>query len=216
VSILLMAVSMMALFGTIIVLPFLLQGVFGLDPLATGLLLLPGGLVMGVLAPFVGRLYDRVGPRPLVIPGAITVSLVLWGLTMVDQNTSVWFVLGAHIALSAGLAFMFTPLFTAGLGSLTPRLYSHGSAIIGTVQQLAGAAGTALFVALMASVTAQRLTAGATQVAATASGIQAAFLCGAIISVLGVVAALFVRRPAEAVDAGERMPEDAPAAAPMH
>ena len=216
VSILLMAVSMMALFGTIIVLPFLLQGVFGLDPLATGLLLLPGGLVMGVLAPFVGRLYDRVGPRPLVIPGAITVSLVLWGLTMVDQNTSVWFVLGAHIALSAGLAFMFTPLFTAGLGSLTPRLYSHGSAIIGTVQQLAGAAGTALFVALMASVTAQRLTAGATQVAATASGIQAAFLCGAIISVLGVVAALFVRRPAETVDEGERMPEGTPAAAPMH
>ncbi|MCS5716373.1 DHA2 family efflux MFS transporter permease subunit [Herbiconiux sp. CPCC 205716] len=216
VSILLMAVSMMALFGTIIVLPFLLQGVLGLDPLATGLLLLPGGLVMGALAPFVGRLYDRVGPRPLIVPGAITVSLVLWALTMVDQNTSVWFVLGAHIALSAGLAFMFTPLFTAGLGSLTPRLYSHGSAIIGTVQQLAGAAGTALFVALMASVTAQRITAGATQVAATASGIQAAFLCGAIISVLGVVASLFMRRPAESVDEGERMPEGTPAAAPTH
>ncbi|MGD8195523.1 MDR family MFS transporter [Herbiconiux sp. P18] len=227
VSILLMAVSMMALFGTIIVLPFFLQGVLGLDPLATGLLLLPGGLVMGALAPFVGRLYDRFGPRPLVLPGAAMVSLVLWGLTTVSPSTSVWFVLAAHVALSAGLAFMFTPLFTAGLGSLRPRLYSHGSAIIGTVQQLAGAAGTALFVALMASVTASRLASGSTQVVASAAGIQAAFLCGAIISLLGVVAALFVRRPAEpshddekstdsGTAAGERVADGTAAAAPLH
>jgi DHA2 family lincomycin resistance protein-like MFS transporter len=184
---------------------------------------------MGALAPFVGRLYDRFGPRPLVLPGAVVVSLVLWALTMVSPSTSVWFVLGAHVALSAGLAFMFTPLFTAGLGSLRPRLYSHGSAIIGTVQQLAGAAGTALFVALMAGVTARQLAAGSTQVVASAAGIQAAFLCGAIISVLGVVAAFFVRRPAELPendgdggghggvgDSGERMPDGTPAAAPMH
>jgi DHA2 family lincomycin resistance protein-like MFS transporter len=197
VSVLLMAVSMMALFGTIIVLPFYLQNVLGLDALATGLLLLPGGIVMGVLAPFVGRAYDRVGPRPLVIPGAVIVSAVLWTLTMVDQATPVWMVLGAHVVLSAGLALMFTPLFTAGLGSLKPSLYSHGSAIIGTLQQLAGASGTALFVAVMAGVTASTLASGASQVTASASGIQAAFLCGAIISLVGVAASFLVRRPAE-------------------
>src|SRR3712207_3016550 len=55
--------SMMALFGTLILLPIYMQNVLGLDPLATGLLLLPGGLVMGLLAPFVGRAYDRFGDR---------------------------------------------------------------------------------------------------------------------------------------------------------
>ncbi len=194
-SIVLMAISMLALFGTIIVLPFFMQNVLRLDALTTGLLLLPGGLVMGALAPLVGRLYDRFGPTPLVVPGAIVVSAALWGLTMVNESTSMWFVLAAHVTLSAGLAFMFTPLFTASLGSLRPKLYSHGSAIVGTVQQLAGAAGTALFIAVMAGVTASQQAAGAAPITAAASGIQAAFLCGAIISTIGVVAAFFVRRP---------------------
>ncbi|WP_290802592.1 MDR family MFS transporter [Herbiconiux sp.] len=213
VSVLLMGVSMMALFGTIIVLPFFMQGVLQLDALTTGLLLLPGGLVMGALAPFVGRLYDRVGPRPLVIPGAIIVSGVLWGLTLVNQNTSMWWVLAAHVVLSIGLALMFTPLFTAGLGALRPKLYSHGSAVIGTVQQLAGASGTALFVAVMAGVTATQLTTGSSQISASAAGIQAAFLCGAVISLFGVVASFFLRRPAVSADDEHLLEEEAGGAA---
>lgn len=207
VSVLLMAVSMMALFGTIIVLPFFMQNVLQLDALTTGLLLLPGGIVMGVLAPFVGRAYDKVGPRPLVVPGAIIVSAVLWGLTLVTPSTSMWFVLAAHVTLSIGLALMFTPLFTASLGSLQPQLYSHGSATIGTVQQLAGAAGTALFVSVMAGVGAASAAGGAAQVAASSAGIQAAFLCGAIISLFGVLAAFFVRKPENATPHGDAILE---------
>jgi DHA2 family lincomycin resistance protein-like MFS transporter len=196
VAIVMMAISMMALFGTIIVLPFFMQDVLQLDALTTGLLLLPGGLTMGILAPFVGRLYDRVGPRPLLIPGAIIVSAVLWGLTLVNESTSMWWVLAAHVSLSVGLALMFTPLFTSALGSLRPQLYSHGSAVIGTVQQLAGASGTALFIAVMAGVTATSAAGGAAPLTAAASGIQAAFLCGAVISLFGVLAAFFVKKPA--------------------
>ena len=64
-----LAISMMALFGTIILLPLYMQNVLGLDALQTGLLLLPGGLLMGLLGPFVGRLYDRFGPTVLRGPG---------------------------------------------------------------------------------------------------------------------------------------------------
>ena len=63
VEVLLVAVSMMALFGTLILLPLYLQNVLGLSVLNTGLLLLPGGLAMGLLAPVVGRLFDMIGPR---------------------------------------------------------------------------------------------------------------------------------------------------------
>ncbi len=197
VAIVLMAISTASLFGTIIVLPIYLQQVLHLEPLFTGLLLLPGGLIMGVLAPFVGRLYDRFGPTVLVVPGSILVSAVMWMLTMVTENTSPYLLLAAHIVLSVGLALMFTPLFTAGLGAVTPHLYSHASAIVGTVQQVAGAAGTALFITIMSAQTATLLNAGASADAAAAGGVRVAFLAGAIISLFGVVGAFFIRKPAD-------------------
>ncbi|WP_240665783.1 MDR family MFS transporter [Agromyces sp. LHK192] len=197
ISIGMMVVLMATLFGTLIVLPFYLQRVLLLDPLATGLLLLPGGLVMGLLGPTVGRLFDRFGPTPLLVPASIVLSGVLWWLTTVGETTSVWFVLAAHVVMSIALAFMFTPLFTSALGSVEPRFYSHGSAILGTLQQVAGAVGTALFISVLAVREAAASTAGAGEIAAQAAGIRGAFLVGAILSIGAIVGALFVRKPAD-------------------
>ncbi|GAA1626844.1 DHA2 family efflux MFS transporter permease subunit [Georgenia ruanii] len=195
VSVGLMALLTMALFGTIILLPIYTQNVLGLEPLTTGLLLLPGGLLMGLLGPVVGRAYDRRGPTVLVVPGALVVSAVLWSLTRLGTDTPVAAVLAAHLGLCLGLALLFTPLFTTALGSVRPALYSHGSAILGTAQQLAGAAGIALFVVVMSTRAAALAGTTASDAAALAGGVRAAFLCGAVLSLLVVVAACFVRRP---------------------
>lgn len=197
VSILLLCISMVALFGTIIILPIYVVDVLGLEPLVIGLLLLPGGLLMGLAGPFVGRLYDKVGPAPLVIPGTALVSAVFWFMTAFNEHSPVWLVLIAHVSLSIGLALAFTPIFTAGPGSLHPRLYSHGSAVIGTLQQVAGAAGTALFIALMVIRAASLEATGVAPAAATAAGMQLAFTLGAILSMVAIVLACFVRRPPE-------------------
>jgi DHA2 family lincomycin resistance protein-like MFS transporter len=101
-----------------------------------------------------------------------------------------------------GLALLFTPLFTAGLGAVKPELYSHGSAIIGTVQQVAGAVGTALFVTVMSIQSAALAADGSAGTVAVAGGVRAAFLAGAIISVFAVAAAFFVRKPADNQAAG--------------
>ena len=193
-SITMLSISMLVLFGVIILLPIYMQNVLGLDVLTTGMLLLPGGLAMGLLAPTVGRIYDRIGPTALLTTGSVVVSAVLWSMTQFTQFTSLWWVLAAHISLSLGLALLFTPLFSAGLGSLKPALYSHGSAIVGTVQQLSGAAGTALFVTVMSAQAATLSGGGSSDVSALASGIRLAFLVGAIISLLAIPAAFLVRR----------------------
>ncbi|MEC5167656.1 DHA2 family efflux MFS transporter permease subunit [Glaciihabitans sp. GrIS 2.15] len=204
-SIVMFAISMMTMFGTIVLLPFYLVSVLHVPVITVGLLLLPGGLTMGLLAPLVGRIYDRVGPTVLLIVGSSIVSADLWAMTMLDENSSFLWVLAAHVALSIGLALLFTPLFTASLGSLKPALYSHGSAIVGTVQQLAGAAGTALFVTVMSAQAATLTTAGASQESATAAGIRIAFTYGAVISLFAIPAAFFVRKqnsptPADAAE----------------
>ncbi|SCX18862.1 Multidrug resistance protein B [Agrobacterium sp. DSM 25558] len=191
----LMAIMMMSMLGVFILLPIYLQTVLGLTTLQTGLLLLPGGLIMGLCAPVVGRVFDKVGPAPLVIPGALLFSLSMWSLVFIETNTSVWMLLAAHVVLSIGLALMFTPLFTVSLGSLPQHLYAHGSAMIGTTQQVAGAAGTALFVAILTSRASSLTSAGGDALAATTGGAKAAFLCGALISLAAILAACLLRKP---------------------
>lgn len=192
VSVALLAGLMVSLFGVIILLPIYAQSVLGLTTLQTGLLLLPGGLLMGLLAPGVGRAYDKVGPRPLLLPGAVALSAALWGFVLLQPDSSPWLLLAAHLTMSAGLALMFTPLFTSALGSLPAERYSHGSAVVGTLQQVAGAAGTALFVTVLTAQSAALAEGGAGEVAATAGGIHSAFLVGAILSLVAIPVALAV------------------------
>jgi DHA2 family lincomycin resistance protein-like MFS transporter len=195
VSLLLFATLMLVLFGTIILLPIYLQNVLGIGTLQTGLLLLPGGLVMGRLGQRAGRWYDRTGPATLVIPGVIIVTIVLWAMTLLGTQSRWEYILAGHLVMSVGFALLFTPLFTVSLSSVRPELYSHGSAVLGSLQQVAGAAGVALFVALMTAQTARLSAGGATPVEALAGGTRAAFLCGAIIAVFAVVFAFLVRKP---------------------
>jgi DHA2 family lincomycin resistance protein-like MFS transporter len=201
VSVLMMAIMMLALFGTLIVLPIYLQNVLALGTLETGLLLLPGGLVMGLLGPPVGRLYDRWGPTALVVPGIAIVTAVLWAMTELGTATAVSNILIGHIVISVGFALLFTPLFTVSLSSVPPALYSHGSAVLGSTQQLAGAAGVAAFVALMSAESARLAANGTVPIEALAGGIRAAFLLGAICALGAVACAPFVRRPDLAAEA---------------
>ncbi|MEU6700665.1 MDR family MFS transporter [Pseudonocardia sp. NPDC046786] len=189
VAVVLVAVGFMTLFGAIILLPLYIQDVLGDSAFVAGLVVLPGGLVMGLLAPFIGRAYDRIGARPLVVPGALLLSAVMWGFTTLGAASPIWLVVVLHVGLSAALALMFTPLMTDALGSLPGGLYSHGSAILTTLQQVAGAAGTALFITVM--------TLASAGAGVDAAGVQAAFLTAAFVSLVVLVVALFVGRPAD-------------------
>ena len=198
-SLVLMVLAMVALFGVIILLPMYLQNVRGLDTLATGLMLLPGGLLMGLLAPFVGRAYDKVGPRPLVIPGSVILSLVLFGYSrLLGAETPIPVIIGLHLTMSLSLALIFTPAFTTALNPLPHSLHSHGSAVLSTLQQLGGAAGTALLVGVLASRISAGAAAGTDPIAAQISGFSAGFTVAAMCALGMVVVALFLTKaPAE-------------------
>lgn len=191
-----MGIGMLILFGSGILIPIYMQNVLGVQPLTTGLMMLPGGLAMGLLGPVVGRMYDKHGPQRLLIPGSIAVSVAFWTMTTFGTQTSIWFVFASYSLLSIGLAFLFTPLFALSLSSVPPQLYSYASATIGTLQQLAGAAGTALFVTVMTIISAGLRSGGASDVEALAGGMRSAFLIGAIAS-LGLIAiSIILKRPA--------------------
>jgi DHA2 family lincomycin resistance protein-like MFS transporter len=134
--------------------------------------------------------------------GAALVSLTLWRLSAVDPQTPVWMLLTLHVVLSLGLACLFTPAFTTALNPLPPQLYSHGSATLTTLQQVAGAAGTALLVAILTARSVAAAAGGATPLAAQNAGIHDAFLVAASIAVAAVVVALFMRSPRPGEEGG--------------
>ncbi|GAA1019830.1 MFS transporter [Acrocarpospora pleiomorpha] len=200
VSLILMAMAFMAMLGSMVLLPLYLQNVRGLNALETGLLVMPGGLAMGLLGPTVGRLFDRFGGRVLVIPGAIGITLALTGFTQVTMTMPFWQILGLHALLMVGLAATFTPVFTIGLGAVSPPLYSHASSILGTLQQVAAAIGTALVITVMSARADALRSTGATEALANLDGMRLAFIIGAVLSVAVIITALLL--PARADNAG--------------
>lgn len=208
IAIILMAIFMMGLFGISILTPIYAQNVLGVSALTTGLLMLPGGLVMGLLGPVVGGLFDKYGARRLIVPGSVAVAVAMWGMVFFDQHTWPGWILIVNILMSLGLAFIFTPLFTVSMSSAPPQLYSHASATLGTIQQLGGAAGTALFISVYtaASLKLSEKTAVTTDVvASTANGTHAAFICGAIIATVALIPAMMIQRPASAEEMGREL-----------
>ncbi|KZE91316.1 MDR family MFS transporter [Microbacterium sp. TNHR37B] len=201
-----MALLSLAFFGTITVLPLYMQRALGHSALETGLAVLPGSLLMGLAGPVIGRIYDARGTRILLVPGAVIAAGVLWTFAMTfTATTPFWFIAAAQTVLSLGLALSFTPLFTASLGSLEPRFYSYGSAVLGTVQQVAGAAGIAVMITVMSSVAATAAEAGVDAQTTEAQGAHSAFLLAAIVSLPLLIGAFLIRKPAD-TGAGELAP----------
>ena len=194
-SVTMLCIAMVSLFGMVILLPIYLQTVRGIGSLPTGLMLLPGGLLMGLLGPTVGKLFDRHGPKALCTGGAVALTFTLWRFSTVTAATPIWMLVGLHIVMMVALAFLFTPAFTTALNPLPPYLYSHGSAILATLQQVAGAAGVAMLVALMSARTASLIEAGLSEIAALNGGISLAFGVAAVISIGAIVCAIFMRNP---------------------
>ncbi|WP_116114230.1 DHA2 family efflux MFS transporter permease subunit [Amycolatopsis ruanii] len=193
VALVLAALLFVCLLGVAsIMLPLYLQTVLHTSTFVSGLAVLPGGLTLGLLGRPVGALFDRFGARPLVIPGAAALAVSMWLRVLLGPGSPLAAVIVIHVLLMAGLGFMMTPLMTEALGVLPDHLYSHGSAILATVQQVAGAFGTAVFVSVA--------TLGSADPAGKpgATGLRTAFLVAGVVGVLALVTALFVRRPTPA------------------
>ncbi|HDD2905703.1 TPA: DHA2 family efflux MFS transporter permease subunit [Staphylococcus aureus] len=152
-------VVMMSLYGGMILLPMYLQNLRGFSVLDSGLLLLPGSLIMGLLGPFAGKLLDTIGLKPLAIFGIAVMTYATWELTKLNMDTPYMTIMGIYVLRSFGMAFIMMPMVTAAINALPGRLASHGNAFLNTMRQLAGSIGTAILVTVMTTQTTQHLSA---------------------------------------------------------
>lgn len=196
IAVTILVIAMGSMLGTVMVLPIYLQNGRGFSVLEAGLVLLPGGLIQGIASPFIGRLYDKLGALPLVLPGAALLAGGLWWMTTLDAESSLTTVIIMNVVFSLGMAMVMTPLMTTALGSLPRELYGHGSAILNTLQQLGGAAGTAGFIAALSIGAATAASSGSDEAHAVIAGADVAFSLGGILGIIAIILALFLRKDA--------------------
>ncbi|AZS15551.1 MDR family MFS transporter [Paenibacillus lutimineralis] len=199
-SIILLIIVMMAMFSTITLLPMFMQSVLLVTAFQSGLIMLPGSVLNGLMSPVTGKLFDRFGAKVVIIPGLLIVSIAMYlftGFTL--ESTSLQIIL-THCLLMLGVALVLVPVQTYGLNQITPEYYAHGSAIFSTLQQVSGAIGSALFIATMSARSHSHLAQSSNpddvteQLSASVAGYSDTFMLGFIISIIAVIVALFLRK----------------------
>jgi EmrB/QacA subfamily drug resistance transporter len=147
----------MAMFGAMLLLPIYIQNIRGYTALESGLLLLPGALLMGVMSPISGMLFDRFGIRPLAIIGLTITAVTTYQLTKLTDSSSYSHILLIYAVRSFGVSFILMTIMTEGLNALPLKLKGHGTAVSNTMRQVASSFGTALLVTIMTTRTTEHL-----------------------------------------------------------
>ena len=142
-----------ALVGTGVLLPIYLQNLIGVSALQTGLIMLPGAVIGASVGFFAGRLFDRIGPRKVILPGAFISLVGGLGLVALNLDTPIVFIICVYTCLSVGMQAIITPLNTWGINSLDNKVIQHANALSNTLNQVGASLGTAVLVSLSATST---------------------------------------------------------------
>lgn len=140
--------------GAGIMVPIFLQSILGKSAFTSGLVLLPGALIMAVMMLISGRLFDKHGVKKLAIPGIILLVIATFPFVNLHRNTSLISITVLYAIRYIGIALAIMPLQTAGMNDLPNKLLPHGSAVINTTKQVAGSLGTAVLITVMSNVSA--------------------------------------------------------------
>ncbi|REK69540.1 MDR family MFS transporter [Paenibacillus paeoniae] len=196
----LIIIVMMSLFSTLLLLPILMQQGMMLSAFAAGLVLLPGGIANGFLSPITGKLFDKFGPRALVIPGAAILVIVMYFFTQLSLDTSKGTIILLHVMMSIAMSMIMMPAQTNGLNQLSPKYYPHGSAILNTLQQVSAAIGIAFFISVMTTSQKNYLADVADPTSkielanSLSVGVNSSFKLGLVFAIIALIMSFFIKR----------------------
>lgn len=139
----------LVMMGSAMILPLYAQSILGYPAVISGLVALPGSVVMAVVSPFAGKIYDKLGMRVLFIAGALFMFLSNLGMVFIGMKTSIWLVSALNAIRCASIGCFMMPLVTWGTNSTGSKMTAHATALLTSLRTVAGAIGTAVFVGIM-------------------------------------------------------------------
>lgn len=208
-------VTNMAMIGAEMVLPLYIQNIRGESAFHSGLMLLPGALVMGLMMPITGAIFDKRGARKLAITGMFILTSATLPFAFLTSKTSVIVIVVLYAIRMFGISMVMMPVTTSGMNALPAHLISHGTAVNNTFRQVASSIGTAILISVLTNVTKNNLPTKsileATPLAykdqainATLSGYHAAFLVAVIFGFIGWLITFTLAKKENYVQGGEK------------
>lgn len=194
----------LAMVGVEMLLPLYIQNIRGESAFHSGLMLLPGALMLGLMSPVTGRLFDRYGARFLSITGLTLLIIGTVPFLTLTKNTPVISIVVFYAIRLFGVSMVFMPVTTSGMNVLPITEMAHGTAVNNTFRQTMSSIGTAIMTTVLTNVTnMQKPTHALLEKAplsykdhyinATLAGFHAAFLVAAFFAVISLILAFFLK-----------------------
>lgn len=206
VGIVIMAFTMIAMIGSETVLPMFVQNIMKDTALQSGLILLPGAIVMGIMSVASGFLYEKYGAKILAFIGMLIVVVTSSYFIFMDENTSSAILATIYAIRMIGIALGLMPLMTHTMNQLSREMNAHGSSMTNTVQQISASIGTAGLITIMSQVAkdfspnmsdykgmGKKEMAMQIQHEALLSGYHAAFWFAVIISIISLISVFMLK-----------------------
>ncbi|MFC4386860.1 MDR family MFS transporter [Gracilibacillus marinus] len=181
-------VSFFSMIGGAIILPIMMQDYLGFSAFESGLMLLPGAILMGLMNPITGRLFDRFGGKWLAIIGLGLVVITTFMFSFLTTETTFLYLTLVNAVRMFGIAMVMMPVTTAGLNQLPNKMISHGTAMNNTMRQMAGALGTALLVSIMLNQAEPN-----NGVEGMLHGVNISFFVAGVIAICGFILAFYIK-----------------------
>lgn len=196
---LLSSVVMIAMVGVELVLPLYLQIVHGMSAFHSGLTLLFGAIMMGIMSPITGNLFDRYGARRLAMTGMFILTIGTLPFAFLTRETPILDVVFLYAVRMFGISMVMMPVTTSGMNALPFSMISHGTAVNNTIRQVASSMGSAILISVLTNVTnsqkpvhsllkASPLQYKSQMIDATLNGYHAAFWIAIAFAVIGLLA----------------------------
>nr|WP_274636751.1 MFS transporter [Microbacterium bovistercoris] len=187
---------------------FFIQLARGLTPTQSALLMIPMAVLAGVLAPFAGRLLDRIDARFLLVPGVgLFAAALFWYAALMNMDSPIWMFLLPSALMGLGSAGVWGPLATTATRSLQPRQAGAGAGIYNTTRTMGSVLGSAAIASFMQARLESNLPGASEHAGAMGTGGQLpaviaggfsdamaqAMLLPAIVMAVGVIVVLFMK-----------------------
>jgi EmrB/QacA subfamily drug resistance transporter len=142
-------ITTIGMFAGLFYIPFFLQSIRGIGAMQTGMLMLPGALASGVLMPVSGALYDRFGPKLVMVLGLLVMASMTFLFSTISLETTLGTIVLWNVGRGAAMGLSMMPAQTAAMADLPPHLISRASSVTAIIRNIASSFGIAVMTVLL-------------------------------------------------------------------